>query len=561
MRLFFYYAFHTILNTLKKLLKTWVAIFLVLTVCGGLIGLLVGRLVPLVLENVKGDETVTEETVDVPEEEPEDIEDTAKSKLSEFLEANGLSKIDVVDMIVTACFLLMVTLCLTSVNKGGEFFKPADVPILFSSPLKPQSVLLFRLLNSLGSTLFISLYMLFQMPNLVHNVGMSVLGAFMIIVGYMLTLMFATLLQIGLYTVVCSTKKGKINISGILLGFYSAVIAGFMAYVAITKQGLAVAAFKFFGNKNIFWIPFWGWMRGMIYHAITGNMVKSLIYLGLFVLSCIAIIIVIWNLKVDFYENAMFATERVAAKMEGAKSVSKGGVMQRNKDRSDNMERDGFRYGKGASVFFFKTIYNRFRFAKLKIFTIPFLIYLVSALAGSFIVRYIPDAKISLFFIPAGIIAAVTFYKNLGNSVEEDTSREFFVLIPESPFKKIWASILGCVAVCGIDISIPLIIAAIITGTNPLTVLTWFIYIISICVFTITVGAFINLSIPGNVAETIKASIQAMFVIMGIIPMISFIAVGLIFGIEAIMLLIGSVFNIGIGAIFTIFAPKFLENR
>ena len=31
MRLFVYYAFHTIVNTLKKLLKTWVAFFIVIT--------------------------------------------------------------------------------------------------------------------------------------------------------------------------------------------------------------------------------------------------------------------------------------------------------------------------------------------------------------------------------------------------------------------------------------------------------------------------------------------------------------------------------------------------
>ena len=561
MRLFFYYAFHTIINTLKKLLKTWIAIFIVLGVCGGLIGILIGRIVPLIVENVKGDDTAIEQTVDVPEEDADDIEDEAKSKINEFLEANNFTKIDVVDLLVTACFLLIVTLCLSSVNKGGEFFKPADVPILFSSPLKPQSVLLFRLLNSLGSTLFVSLYMLFQMPNLVHNVGMNVGGAFMIIAAYMLTLMFATLLQVGLYTVVCSTKKGSINIGGILVGFYAALLAGFMAYVSITKQGLAVAVFKFFGSSKVFWIPFWGWIRGMIYHAVNGNMTMSFIYMGLFIVALVAFVIVIWNIKVDFYENAMFATERVAAKLEGQKSVSKGGVMQRDKERSEKMERDGFRYGFGASVFFYKTVYNRFRFAKLKIFTVPFTIYLVSSIAGSFIARNIEDAKISLFFIPASIIAAVTFYKNLGNSVEEDTSREFFVLIPEKPLKKIWASILGTVAVCGIDIIIPLIISAIMTGTNPLSMLTWFIYILSICVFTITIGAFINLSIPGNVAETLKASIQAMFVIMGILPMISFIAVGLIFNVEEIALLIGAAFNVGIGALFTIFTPKFLENR
>ena len=42
MRLFFYYVTHSFLNTLKKLLKTWVAVFLVLAVGGAVIGGVIG---------------------------------------------------------------------------------------------------------------------------------------------------------------------------------------------------------------------------------------------------------------------------------------------------------------------------------------------------------------------------------------------------------------------------------------------------------------------------------------------------------------------------------------
>ena len=35
MRLFFYYVFHTAKNSLKKLFKTWVLVFLVICLAGG----------------------------------------------------------------------------------------------------------------------------------------------------------------------------------------------------------------------------------------------------------------------------------------------------------------------------------------------------------------------------------------------------------------------------------------------------------------------------------------------------------------------------------------------
>ena len=45
MRLFFYYVTHSLLNTIKKLLKTWVAIFVVLMIFGGLVGGFMGMII------------------------------------------------------------------------------------------------------------------------------------------------------------------------------------------------------------------------------------------------------------------------------------------------------------------------------------------------------------------------------------------------------------------------------------------------------------------------------------------------------------------------------------
>ena len=45
MRLFIYYAVHSFLNTLKKLLKTWVAVFLVIGLGGALIGGIIGLVI------------------------------------------------------------------------------------------------------------------------------------------------------------------------------------------------------------------------------------------------------------------------------------------------------------------------------------------------------------------------------------------------------------------------------------------------------------------------------------------------------------------------------------
>ena len=153
------------------------------------------------------------------------------------------------------------------------------------------------------------------------------------------------------------------------------------------------------------------------------------------------------------------------------------------------------------------------------------------------------------------------FYRTLGNPLLEDTKREFFVLIPESPLSKIWYSLLGSVAVNAIDLVIPTIVAAVMLGTNPLTVIGWFFFILSVSVFGTTVGTFVDVSLPGDQANTIKTFAQIMILYFGLLPAAVFVVLGVYFKLPLIPMLLGSCFNVGMGTLFTLMTPHFLVNR
>ncbi len=566
MRLFAYYAFHTVINTIKKLFKTWIAIMAACLVLGGIVGIIAGKVIPQVTKAQVGEQITSEQTSET--EEVQDKEEEGK-KLPDFMVSRGLTRDDMVDVIVGAVFLLLIMINIATVKKSGQMFKPADVPILFASPMKPQSVLMFRLLCTLGLNIVLGLYMIAQIPNWIHNLGLPVWGAWSILVGYIVALLFGTLLQVAIYTLTCNSKKGVVNIATVLLVFFAVLAAAFIAYTAITKQDIISAVFNFFGNKKTFWIPFYGWTRGLIYYAVTGEVAKSLIYLAVNVLSCVLMIILIWNVKADFYEDAMFASEKVAAKMENAKNASKGGVGTREKNRSDKLKRDGFAKGWGASVYFHKAVYNRLRFAPGQIFSKTFIIASVISGFCAWLGTKLPEMKMGTYWLPASALCLVTFYRAMGNPVEEDTSREFFILIPESPFKKIWASLLGCLAVCAIDLAVPALIPRLMDrfffngalNTNMISVLVWFLFILSISLFATTVGTFINLSVPGETGATIKTMIQMMFIYFGILPEVGIVIAGALFGHMELALLVGVVFNIGFGFLFAGLSTKFLGNR
>ena len=561
MKLFAYYVFHSVLNTLKKLLKTWVAVFLVLMVAGGLLGGIIGT----VISAVADEEESHTETVEI-EDDSEDEDDDEEifsftADVEKYMKEYDLTPANIVDFCISAVFFLILATNVSNAQNSGKIFLPADVPMMFASPLKPQSVLLFRLTCSLGSSFFVSLFMVFQMQNLMINAGLGFWGALSCIVVYMLILMFSTLIQVTFYTIASKLNNPTDKFNKFLIGFYGLLAAGFAAYVTLGGKELIPAVKDYFASPATHWVPFWGWLRGISYYAVNGDLKMSGIYLGLFAASCILLIVFIWKMKADFYEDAMFAAERRAEQIENAHRASSGATVVREKERKGNIDREGFRYGNGANVFFYKAVFNRFRFAKLKIFSTTMLVYLVMGVFASFFAgRYAPES-IDKFMIPACAMGIIAFYRTLGDPIREDTSREFFILIPDKPYSKIIWSLLGCLTVTAIDLAVPMVIAGIMLGTNPLVILMWFVFILSISFFATVVGTLIALAVPTEGAQTIKFVLQMLFLYFGLGPSACVVFAGVYFNMIVPALLIGTLMNAVTGFLVSLLLPVFLGRK
>ena len=565
MRLFFYYVSHSLLNTLKKLLKTWVAVFLVLGIAGAVIGGIIGIVASAVTVD---DDPEQNTTISITEEgeEPEDdaeihLEFSLGNTVSRKMKEYNLKNVDIVDLAISVLFLVVLATNVVNAKSSGKIFQPADVPMLFASPLRPQSVLMFRLLCTLGSSIVVSLFMLYQIPNLMNSAKLGFWGALSCIVVYMLILMFSTLVQVTFYTITSKFDNGIELTNKILIGIYGLIGVGFAAFITLTKMELVPAIFAYFAGTKTHWVPFWGWLRGIAYYASTGDLKMSGVFLGLFVAACFFLILLIWKMKADFYEDAMFATERKAEALENAQRASNGATVIREKERKGKIDREGFHFGSGANVFFFKAVYNRFRFATLKIFSKTMIVYLISAVTISYIVKNYATGFDDMFFIPAAAMGIIAFYRTLGDPIREDTSREFFYLIPERGYTKIMYSLLGCLAVTAIDLAIPMVIAGIMLGTNPISVLVWFLFILSISFFATNAGTFIALSIPGDHAQTIKTMIQILFFYLGLGPSAVVVIAGVILNQLIIAVAIGVVMNFIAGFLLSLLLPLFLGRK
>ena len=157
MKLFSYYALHSFWNQLRKLFRTWVIVFiLICALVGGLIGFGAAMLSDAAEKNAPSEEI---EEVFTPEEETERLAD----------------RMATAELIAGAVILVLLVFSALSADKNGSrIFLPADVNLLFPSPLSPQRVLMFRLGTQIGTSIAASLYLLFQLPSLIHGLGLSV---------------------------------------------------------------------------------------------------------------------------------------------------------------------------------------------------------------------------------------------------------------------------------------------------------------------------------------------------------------------------------------------------
>lgn len=528
MKLFLYYSLHSFLNQLRKLMKTWV---LVLILACGLIGGLIGY-------GAASLEEISEETyADVPQETVPDFpqglpDDVTRGDITELI-AGG---------VVAGVLLFEIA---TAQKNGASLFLPADAALLFPSPMRPQSVLMFRIATQLATALAGSIYMLFQVPNLVLNAGMSLSGALSLILAWVFLIMTGKLFQLLIYLLSYRSRfvKNHAGHAAAVLAAGTAVLFGL--YYLRSPQNLLSSAVSFFNAPASYFIPVFGWLKGIVRSMQEGNNLRALLYILVQTLFCILMVFAVFSVKADFYEDALKKTEETAARLE---EMNDGRVRVRKRKETDR-ETSGFRMrGSGASVYFFRTLLIRFRNIRKGILSKTALTYLVCAGGVSVFIRLIVH-KNSL--LPAVLVLGVlVFYRSLGNPMNDDAAKPFFVLIPESAWKKLFYSIAGGCFCCMLDLIPAMIFCTIFLNADPAEALAWIPVLVSIDFYATSARTFLDLSLPESLSKNIRQTLLILFLYFGLLPDIAVIAMGYAFNRIARAGIAAALLNLFLGSLF-----------
>lgn len=428
----------------------------------------------------------------------------------------------VVSAAAIVVFLVVIFFAVNSASKTGkEIFLMSDVNILFTAPLKPQSVLLFRLSFQIVSAMVGLCYLFFQIPNLI-NAGLTPIAIFAIIFAITLLAITNRIVAVFSYTVCSNYAWLKKNIATIakVIGIAFVAING-LVFVSLDKDFMATIELLYCKDFVKF-IPFVGWFQAIVYYAVNENVAKMFIFIFLFIACLIAIVWGTWQLNADFYEDAL---EGALAREEQAIAAVESGVVEREKERSDKIKRNLGMKGLGASVFFHKEMYNRKRMAKFGVITKTMSTYfLISVAFCGFSIW----SGVKEFSILAFIFATVIFFRSFANPLAVESTNHWLALVPDDVYAKVFYCMLAGSTACVLDLLPGFLLAIIVTKANIGLAVLWFINLVVLDFMVSSTGAMFEAILPAEGLDNIKASFQLILKMILVFILIGALTVGLI---------------------------------
>lgn len=308
---------------------------------------------------------------------------------------------------------------------GASMFSMQDVNLIFTSPLKQNTVLSFGLVQQLGRSLMLGFFILFQSGTVCSTYGVGFEALIYILIGYGVTVFLSQMTAMVIYSFTSSDDKKRKALKSI----YTAVIASFGAYVlyiAYLKGGINIQSLveaaqspvtRLFPVSGIISLAIRGSISGNIYEILYG-LVYCIIFWTLYRLA-------IRFINSDYYEDVLQSTENSFS----AISARKEGKASENAPRNVKTGKIGITKGYGASVIAEKHKIENRRSRKFILSTMS-LVMVVFTAVSALLFRDEPVAvfALSIYMMTMGIVS--------GRWAKE-LSYPYIYLIPESSYKKL----------------------------------------------------------------------------------------------------------------------------
>ena len=499
-----FYFFHSVWNQLRRFIRTWAFLLF----CGLV---LVGSFLWYAARWYYHRLVAADPAL------PEDI--------SELFTVSGMTVLNVTELVSGILILGILIIQILSAEKSvSRLFLQADVNLLFSSDRSPQEVLVFRVSNTVGLGVAAAVLILIRIPFLIRDY--SLYGAISVLVSWCFLLVFSVLFKILIYET--ANRHPLFGLSLRWFIFAGIGVGGVLLYHAYRiSDDLLGTLHQYLDAPWTRMIPVWGWIKGIMMYGLEGNVLMSLCLVSLSLGLAAVMAFCVLRLPVDYYEEALVPAQEAAMLEEAAGSESARLLVMGSRRRKE-VSREGFGYGRGSSVFFFRVFHNRLRSSGHVLFTRTMITYSFAALAAGLYTRFFMD--VAYEYVPVLALAVIVFFHTIVSPVTEDIRMHSFLTLPEPVWAKLFFSLLGGSCNCAFDVVIPLMIGVAAAGFPFLRGVLYLPVLMAVDFFASSSGVFTDVSIPSSIGISFKQVIQVLLIYAGLVFDGAVLAYGIIAG-------------------------------
>ncbi len=321
--------------------------------------------------------------------------------------------------------LIFILISKNGFYNGASMFSMQDVNLIFTSPLKQNTVLSFGLVQQLGRSLMLGFFILFQSGTVCATYGVGFEVLIYILIGYGITVFLSQMTAMIIYSYTSSDDKKRKAVKST----YTAVIAAFGAYalyLAYMSGGINIPNLVEVTQTPLARLfPVSGMIALAISGCIAGNVPNILLGVIYCVVFWVLYRVAIRFINSDYYEDVLQSTENSFS----AISARKEGKASENAPRNVKTGKIGITKGFGASVIAEKHKIENRRSRKF-ILSLTSLVMVIFTAVSAFLFRDEPIAvfALSIYMMTMSIVS--------GRWAKE-LSYPYIYLIPESSYKKL----------------------------------------------------------------------------------------------------------------------------
>lgn len=347
------------------------------------------------------------------------------------------------EVFVSIFLIVIAAMFLYALYSGSKSvtskFDMSDVNLLFVSPIRPQTIMIYGIVKKVAVEVLASLYILYQIPNLLSGNNVPMVNQVLLMVNLIIfQVLFCNILKLFIFALCFKFER----LGAIIRSFIKALLLlTAVGIAALFMKGNGLEALTKFTqdltySSYVKFIPVFGWLKEIAHQTLIGINVAYGLYMFMILATSVLILYITYTMDMDFYEDMLSSAETnevIKDAKAGIKVTPKEGAQKSIFTKVFKEVRLNLKGSYGAKVLFLKHI-NEYRKRSLLFFinTYSLLLLAVSILAGVFL----KEAGIKfIFIIFSGFLI---FTAGLGGKLYWEIDKPYIYLLPDSPSKKLF---------------------------------------------------------------------------------------------------------------------------